>query len=1324
MISKAEPSVIETWMQTVCKNGNLRSPMPAILCHEVRRRVAEDVNSKDVHTQSYRGLNELLARGKALLSIISEKNDVDSIWRILDDISGTSPIATLLYFDFVTSMPSEASAPLLTERVRGDLSSLLEEGRELLNGISTDTSDDLLSTIKQHASSNPLAKILYLEMLGQQVQDGEMTERSQARLEELLSQGAQLLSYLDDSQAEAIRDCIVQASAVSPVAAVLYQRLLSTAAFSDDSDDREAVKESIAEDGRDCLTEMLTDGDKIMKELTESDQFQSSTADGGKDIGEEPGQFDSIQSQFASTAYLGEDVDEAPGQFNSTQSQFGSTAYLEEDTDEGPGQFNSTQSQFGSAPFRSGDRLGSLRMEFHDIRDLLAEHSDEFLQQLQGKDRNGLVQEKAIVETICSVSGLKHVEQEDIEEVVKSFSQNGVVDIIDLFNSLRLERSAELEEDIDDDDVVRLEPNLSYVDDFIGKLIIAFGGLEEAQLALELEGFVYIGAFEHALADHNIVDVDVLRLLSDLGIEEEDSCFDAEEFCYLLYGNYGSSAEDRIRGSRGNLDADTGSIEDIPEQSFQESESDDDEFISIVPQPDLHSQRTHGVPRAGMGLSVYKPALETKVRTLKGEIAHLDRRNNDPHIRGSRAWRMWNMERQLAQNTLEAKKQQPVSPQSSQSMIWRQQSSSIGDLTAEEAKARTRKKTAGDRVGPLLTLARAAVKNRAPKADSNLRGANMSLSSRTPSSSSSLDTNVRGRSVWSSEASEDLPAGLVKEIRLHRAAELAAAGGEQYYGVHEHAVVKIQSLYRGVRDRGMVRPLLRERVTSAISIIYFRKMKVSELNTIFRSVRDHDRVGASLAIEGKETQGILDEMFAKETAECEAADQRAEKELVELEEAEQEAEREVQEANTAQERMEKERDEMLAWQAKADRYRTSYYQLKASKGIVDDQDDSLRVLHPDVFREKNQWQGINSRYQREREQYEAAMEILIKERMESDRALYKAAKERQEWKEARAKALKERQEVDAFVLARKFTDPQVSLKERFRAKVKTSADAPRYVRKSEPKKDGDAVYMGVIQVDEENSYEGEFIVVKDQSEEELSSVFFSMCDEDQALDLKALQRAMLGVGRRLNLNEAERLVKSFDTDGNGTIEFDEFLAGFRRMVGMELPHGMGVERFGDGTLYEGEIFEDKRIGIGMYTTAGPDQQWYLGGWHLGYRQGKGIEGRFTSRGVMVPVAVVHCKAGTRQCKERFNPEKEWHLRMLREYSLIVDTARKKASRARLLVQGDIQLGLNRKSAHTVEFERESVEAERLSEQEAEEEHARRTSVDAAQDSMMVHGDKI
>eukprot|EP00961_Rhodomonas_salina_P278815 3766527-Rhodomonas_salina.1 len=60
----------------------------------------------------------------------------------------------------------------------------------------------------------------------------------------------------------------------------------------------------------------------------------------------------------------------------------------------------------------------------------------------------------------------------------------------------------------------------------------------------------------------------------------------------------------------------------------------------------------------------------------------------------------------------------------------------------------------------------------------------------------------------------------------------------------------------------------------------------------------------------------------------------------------------------------------------------------------------------------------------------------------------------------------------------------------------------------------------------------------------------------------------------------------------------------------------------------------------------------------------------------------------------------------------------------LSIQGDIQLGLNRKSVHTVEFELEPIEAEQLSEQEAEEEHARRTSVDAAQDSMMVHGDKI
>ena len=35
------------------------------------------------------------------------------------------------------------------------------------------------------------------------------------------------------------------------------------------------------------------------------------------------------------------------------------------------------------------------------------------------------------------------------------------------------------------------------------------------------------------------------------------------------------------------------------------------------------------------------------------------------------------------------------------------------------------------------------------------------------------------------------------------------------------------------------------------------------------------------------------------------------------------------------------------------------------------------------------------------------------------------------------------------------------------------------------------------------------------------------------------------VGRRLNDDEALRLVKSFDTDGNGTIDFDEFVEGFQ-----------------------------------------------------------------------------------------------------------------------------------------------------------------------------------
>lgn len=114
---------------------------------------------------------------------------------------------------------------------------------------------------------------------------------------------------------------------------------------------------------------------------------------------------------------------------------------------------------------------------------------------------------------------------------------------------------------------------------------------------------------------------------------------------------------------------------------------------------------------------------------------------------------------------------------------------------------------------------------------------------------------------------------------------------------------------------------------------------------------------------------------------------------------------------------------------------------------------------------------------------------------------------------------------------------------------------------------GKDYYLGAIRAVDGSSFTGDFIVVMDEEKEALLEAFNSAVPpdaEEEALDLPALQQAMFNIGRRLNLNEAERLIKSFDTDGGGTVDFDEFAAGFERMVGMELPHGLGVERLWNG----------------------------------------------------------------------------------------------------------------------------------------------------------------
>jgi hypothetical protein len=41
-------------------------------------------------------------------------------------------------------------------------------------------------------------------------------------------------------------------------------------------------------------------------------------------------------------------------------------------------------------------------------------------------------------------------------------------------------------------------------------------------------------------------------------------------------------------------------------------------------------------------------------------------------------------------------------------------------------------------------------------------------------------------------------------------------------------------------------------------------------------------------------------------------------------------------------------------------------------------------------------------------------------------------------------------------------------------------------------------------------------------------------------------------------------------------------------------------------VYEGQLYEDKRFGVGCYTS--PDGFFYLGEWGLGLRHGRGFEG--------------------------------------------------------------------------------------------------------------------
>ena len=208
--------------------------------------------------------------------------------------------------------------------------------------------------------------------------------------------------------------------------------------------------------------------------------------------------------------------------------------------------------------------------------------------------------------------------------------------------------------------------------------------------------------------------------------------------------------------------------------------------------------------------------------------------------------------------------------------------------------------------------------------------------------------------------------------------------------------------------------------------------------------------------------------------------------------------------------------------------------------------------------------------------------------------------------------------------------------------------------------------------DSENSYAGEFTIVKEVASEEVHAAFKKHAFDNTSLDLNGLKRAMREVGRRINDDEANRLVRSFDTSGDNRVQFDEFEFGLQNMFGVEMPHGLGQEVFKTGSQYVGEFYEDKRSGIGKFVT--PSHCFFLGNWALGVRHGKGLVGRYTSknRHTMLPGAVVSYRGGQRVQTERFctgNPE---HLKFFKDMLSVFDTATKRASQARRLVANEVR----------------------------------------------------
>ena len=567
--------------------------------------------------------------------------------------------------------------------------------------------------------------------------------------------------------------------------------------------------------------------------------------------------------------------------------------------------------------------------------------------------------------------------------------------------------------------------------------------------------------------------------------------------------------------------------------------------------------------------------------------------------------------------------------------------------------------------------------------------------------------------------------------------------GQSYSEEEERAVVVLQRHWRGLLSRKKSQEN-RKKMDFMRSLMAFKDLKQSQLNKSYREAIKRDYVGESLNAEMKRAFSVVDAMFQKESQEAAQADTQSRKEFHELEQAQAAADLELQEANDAELRLERERHEMLSWKIKVDRAKALYEDTKAELNIEDDEDEEeLRLHFPVALRDKKHYEGILKRYLKEKADYESSRATLEKESKEALAALDRCQRERIEWQEALTEALRERAQVEALALARKFTDPRVSVRERIRAF--SGVEPEKFIKDSNTKtgKVRDETSLGVIKGDSHHSYAGEFCRVQEILIEDIRAAFNKHAVEGKLdvlkwenmgakrpargreiqnarlaealkhkteftteewdafginakedlniddgisfirsgsayyapsskfLDVTSLISATRELGRRINEDESNRLVRAFDGSGDGGIQLEEFAYGLNNMVGMILPHGQGHELFSDGSSYVGEFYEDKRFGTGMYVSS--KHHFYVGAWELGLRHGKGIEGRYNSkdRDAMLPVCVSTYTNGIRRKCERFNTKNPVHMHMFKDLLHICATSKKRASKARSLVAADV-----------------------------------------------------